>query len=52
MFHRMGVSTGIDIDALLPVAKAAAAIPGGLSGRRVRDALFTRPDACAAARQT
>ena len=52
MFNRMGVSTGIDIDALLRVAKAGAAIPGGLSGGRVRDALSASADACAAVRQT
>jgi len=52
MFERMGVSTGIDIEALLPVAQEGAKIPGGLSGGRVRDALTSRPDACAAARQT
>ena len=49
MFGRMGVSTGIDLDRLLPVARDGAAIPGGLSGGRVRDALSARPDACVAA---
>jgi hydroxymethylglutaryl-CoA lyase len=52
MFERMGVPTGIDIAALLPVAQEGAKIPGGLSGGRVRDALSARPDGCTAARQT
>jgi len=52
MFERMGIATGIDIDALLAVAEDGAKIPGGLSGGRVRDALAARPDACAAIRQT
>jgi hydroxymethylglutaryl-CoA lyase len=52
MFERMGVPTGIDIEALLPVAQKGAKIPGGLSGGRVRDALASRPDTCAAVRQT
>jgi len=50
MFHRMGISTGIDIDALIAVAKEGAAIPGGLSGGRVRSALLANPAACALAR--
>jgi len=41
-----------EVEALLPVAQEGAKIPGGLSGGRVRDALTSRPDACAAARQT
>lgn len=48
MFDRMGVATGIDIAALLPVAERAAAIPGGNSGGRVRSAMRAVPDACAA----
>jgi hydroxymethylglutaryl-CoA lyase len=48
MFDRMGVASGIDIEALLPVAREGAAIPGGLSGGRVRDALLAKPDACVA----
>lgn len=39
MFHRMGVATGIDLDALIPVACDGAAIPGGQSGGRVRAAM-------------
>ncbi|MCV0394921.1 MAG: hydroxymethylglutaryl-CoA lyase [Rhizobiaceae bacterium] len=39
MFGRMGVETGIDLDRLVPVACDGAAIPGGLSGGRVRQAL-------------
>ena len=45
MFERMGVPTGIDLDALIPVARDAAALPGGQAGGRVRDALSSR---CAA----
>ncbi len=44
MFERMGVATGVDMAALLPVASDGAAIPGGLSGGRVRDALLARPE--------
>jgi hydroxymethylglutaryl-CoA lyase len=50
MFHRMGIGTGIDIDALVAVAKEGAAIPGGISGGRVRNALLANPSSCAAAR--
>lgn len=39
MFERMGVATGVDVDELLPVVQAGAAIPGGQPGGRVRDAL-------------
>lgn len=46
MFHRMGVATGIDIDALVSVARKGAAIPGGLSGGRVRSALTANPASC------
>ena len=49
MFQRMGVATGIDIEALLPVAQDGARIPGGVSGGRVRDALGARSSACAPA---
>jgi hydroxymethylglutaryl-CoA lyase len=45
MFERMGVVTGIDLDALVAVAHEAAALPGGQPGGRVRDALSSR---CAA----
>jgi hydroxymethylglutaryl-CoA lyase len=47
MFERMGVSTGIDLDALIPIAQDGAEIPGGMAGGRVRDAFSARPDACA-----
>ncbi|WP_407519128.1 hydroxymethylglutaryl-CoA lyase [Methylobacterium oryzisoli] len=52
LFERMGVTTGIDLSALIPVARDGAAIPGGLPGGRVREALSANPDACAAARLT
>jgi hydroxymethylglutaryl-CoA lyase len=39
MFHNMGVRTGIDIRLLTDVARKAVALPGSLSGGRVRDAL-------------
>lgn len=38
MFGRMGVSTGVDLDALLSVAQDAALLDVGLSGGRVRKA--------------
>jgi len=40
MFRRMGIDTGIDLEALIPVACDGAAIPGGLPGGRVRQALM------------
>lgn len=46
MFDRMGVATGIDMDALLPVAERGAAIPGGMSGGRVRSAMRARRETC------
>jgi hydroxymethylglutaryl-CoA lyase len=49
MFERMGVATGIDLDALVPVARDAAALPGATPGGRVRDALLARPEICQAA---
>ncbi|GJD34439.1 hydroxymethylglutaryl-CoA lyase [Methylobacterium aerolatum] len=49
MFERMGVATGIDLDALVAVAREGAALPGGLSGGRVRAALSAGPNACAPA---
>jgi hydroxymethylglutaryl-CoA lyase len=49
MFERMGVPTGIDIKALVATAKEGAAIPGGLSGGRVRNALLANPASCAMA---
>lgn len=42
MFERMGVETGVDIAALTKAASAGAAIPGGVSGGRVRVALMTK----------
>jgi hydroxymethylglutaryl-CoA lyase len=39
MFERMGVATGVDLDALIPVARDGARIKGGLPGGRVRAAL-------------
>jgi hydroxymethylglutaryl-CoA lyase len=39
MFRRMGVDTGIDLDALVPLALRAAALPGAQPGGRVRAAL-------------
>lgn len=39
MFERMGIGTGIDLAALLPVAREAAALPGALAGGRVRMAV-------------
>ncbi|MDR5651195.1 hydroxymethylglutaryl-CoA lyase [Ruixingdingia sedimenti] len=42
MFDRMGVHSGIDLGALVPVACDGAVIPGGLSGGRVRAALTAK----------
>jgi hydroxymethylglutaryl-CoA lyase len=42
MFERMGMRTGIDLDALLPAAGKAAALPGALPGGRVREAVSAR----------
>lgn len=39
MFRRMGVATGVALDALIPVACDGALIPGGQSGGRARAAL-------------
>lgn len=39
MFEAMGISTGVDVDALIPIARDGAALPGALSGGRVRDAI-------------
>ena len=49
MFERMGVATGVNLDALIPVARDAAMLPGAMSGGRVRDALLSRPKACVSA---
>jgi hydroxymethylglutaryl-CoA lyase len=48
MFERMGVTTGVKMDALVPIAREAAHLPGALPGGRVRDALTARPEACPA----
>ena len=45
MFERMGVATGVSLDALLPLAREAAALPGAQPGGRVREALSSRPSA-------
>lgn len=42
MFNTMGVPTGIDVDRLIDVARAGAALPGALFGGRVRDAVNAR----------
>lgn len=42
MFRQMGVETGIDLDALLSVARDGALLPGGTPGGRIRDALGRR----------
>ncbi|SHJ16871.1 hydroxymethylglutaryl-CoA lyase [Aureimonas altamirensis DSM 21988] len=36
MFDRMGVSTGVTLDALVPLANRAAALPGAQAGGQVR----------------
>ena len=51
MFERMGIGTGVDLGALLPVAQDAAALPGASAGGRARDALLAgAAAACAAPR--
>ena len=40
MFRRMGIETGVDLDALIPLAVRAAAIPGAQPGGRVRAAMI------------
>jgi hydroxymethylglutaryl-CoA lyase len=50
MFERMGIATGVDLGALLPVAQDAAALPGASAGGRARSALGSlAPGAAAAA---
>ena len=49
MFARRGVATGIDLAALLAVARDAAALPGATAGGRVRDALAAADRLCATA---
>jgi hydroxymethylglutaryl-CoA lyase len=39
MFERMGIGTGVSLDALLPVAEDAASLPGASPGGRARQAL-------------
>lgn len=46
MFARMGVATGLDLEALVAAARQGAALPGGLPGGRVRAALSAAPTAC------
>jgi hydroxymethylglutaryl-CoA lyase len=48
MFERMGVATGVALDALVPIAREAASLPGALPGGRVRDAIMARPEGCPA----
>lgn len=45
MFSRMGVATGVDLDALVSVGRAASRLPGAQSGGRVRDALTAKENA-------
>ncbi len=45
MFQRMGVATGLDLEALLAVARDGAALPGASPGGRVRIALDARREA-------
>lgn len=40
MFEGMGIATGVNLEALLPVAVDAAALPGASAGGRVRAALM------------
>ena len=47
MFERMGIATGVDLDALLLVARDAAALPGASADGRARDALLAAGKACA-----
>jgi hydroxymethylglutaryl-CoA lyase len=47
MFERMGIGTGVDLGALLPVAQDAAALPGASAGGRARAALLSQPGSAA-----
>lgn len=47
MFERMGVTTGVDLATLLPVAADAAALPGASAGGRARAALASNTLRCA-----
>lgn len=42
MFHGMGVATGVDLDALVGIARKVALLPGAQIGGRVRDAMAAR----------
>ncbi len=42
MFERMGVATGVDLDALLPIAADVSLLPGASAGGRARMALTSR----------
>jgi len=42
MFHGMGIGTGIDLAALVAVARKVAVLPGAQIGGRVRDAITSR----------
>ena len=42
MFDKMGIATGIDMDALLAVARDVADLPGAQIGGRVRNAFGAR----------
>jgi hydroxymethylglutaryl-CoA lyase len=48
MFEKMGVPTGVDLDRLIGVATEAAALPGGMAGGRVRQALSSQAQRSAA----
>ena len=43
MFRRMGVGTGLDLDALVALAGRAAVLPGAAPGVRVRTAMARQP---------
>ncbi len=42
MLKRMGIELPVDVEALVDIAQDAAAIPGGMPGGRVRQALIAR----------
>jgi hypothetical protein len=43
MFERMGISTGVDLRALLPIAVDGAALAGGTPGGRARNMIRRTP---------
>lgn len=43
MFRRMRIGTGLDLDALVALARRAAALPGAAPGGRVRTAMAGQP---------